>query len=100
MAIALASVIPVGEGISVSSFVADSIKAIKNFKDIKFQITGMGTIIEGEIEKVFEALKLMHLAQINSGAKRVYTVITIDDRRDKITSAELKVESLKERLKG
>ncbi len=99
MAIALVSVFPIGEGTSLSSFVAESIRAIKEMKGINFEITGMGTIIEGEIDQIFEALKLMHLAQIKAGAKRVYMSITIDDRRDKISNAKRKVESVKEKIK-
>ncbi len=98
MAIALVSVFPIGEGTSLSSYVAESIKAIKGMKEISFEITGMGTIIEGEIEKIFEALKAMHLAQIKAGAKRVYMSITIDDRRDKPSTARGKVESVKGKI--
>ncbi len=99
MAIALVSVFPIGEGTSLSRFVAESVKAIKEMKEINFKITGMGTIIEGEIDHIFEALKLMHLSQIKAGAKRVYMSITIDDRRDKISTAKRKVESVKEKIK-
>ncbi len=98
MAIALVSIFPIGEGTSLSSYVAESIKAIKEMKGISFEITGMGTIIEGEIENIFEALKTMHDAQIKVGAKRVYMSITIDDRRDKPSTAKRKVESVKEKI--
>ncbi len=99
MAIAFVSVFPLGEGTSISSYVAESINAIKDMDGINIQITGMGTIIEGEVEILFEALKLMHLSQINCGAKRVYSLITIDDRRDKASTAQSKVESLKKKIK-
>lgn len=98
MAIAIVSIFPIGAGTSLSNYVAESIKAIKEMKDIKFEITGMGTIIEGDLEKIFEALKAMHLAQLNAGAKRIYMSISIDDRRDKITSAREKVESVKKKI--
>lgn len=98
MAIGMVSVFPIGEGTSLSEYVAESIKAIKEMKDVNYEITGMGTIIEGEMDKIFEAIKLMHLAQIKAGAKRVYMVITIDDRRDKPSSAKEKVDSVKKKL--
>lgn len=98
MAIALVSVFPIGEGTSLSSYVAESIKAIKEMEGISLEITGMGTIIEGEIEEIFEASKAMHLAQIKAGAKRVYMSIVIDDRRDKPSTAMDKVKSLKEKI--
>lgn len=98
MAIAIVSIFPIGEGTSLSSFVAESIKAIREMRDIKFEMTGMGTIIEGEIDKIFEALKTMHLAQLNAGAKRIYMSISIDDRRDKPSSAQAKVESVKKKI--
>jgi uncharacterized protein YqgV (UPF0045/DUF77 family) len=41
----------------------------------------------------------MHEAVFDAGAMRVVTVITIDDRRDEISSASSKIESLKRQLK-
>jgi uncharacterized protein (TIGR00106 family) len=59
----------------------------------------MSTEIEGEnIDDIFNALKDMHLAQINKGAQRVTTSIRIDDRRDKKADMRKRVESVSGKL--
>jgi uncharacterized protein YqgV (UPF0045/DUF77 family) len=55
----------------------------------------MFTILYGEKERVFQAILEMQEAVFEEGAKRVSTVIKIDERRDKEVSPEEKLESLK-----
>jgi uncharacterized protein (TIGR00106 family) len=91
------SVIPVGTGsTSTSDFIAQSEKALLKHPALSYKITGMSTEIEGEnIDDIFNALKDMHLAQIQQGANRVQTSIRIDDRRDKQCTLSEKVASVK-----
>jgi uncharacterized protein (TIGR00106 family) len=59
----------------------------------------MSTIIEGELDRVLEAVKKMHEVPFARGAMRVSTQISIDDRRDRKASMEKKLESVKRKMK-
>jgi len=101
MVIAQVSVVPVGTGTpSVSKYVAGAIRSIGEETNIKYQLTGMGTILEGELTAVMEAVRKMHESVFIDRIKRVVTTVTIDDRRDREASVERKVKSVSEKLPG
>jgi len=97
MAIIEISVVPLGEGCSVSKYVAECVNVIKRY-NLTYEITAMGTIIEGDLEKLMEVALLMHKVPFDMGVKRVLTTIKIDDRRDKTLTIHSKVESVKEKM--
>ncbi|MBT2656648.1 MTH1187 family thiamine-binding protein [Bacillus sp. ISL-18] len=96
MAIVDVTVIPIGtETPSVSKYVASIQKILKNYEaeeKIKFQLTPMNTIIEGDLPILFEVIQAMHEVPFSEGIKRVATSIRIDDRRDVKRTMEYKVE--------
>lgn len=96
MAIVDVTVIPVGtETPSVSHYVADIHRVLKTYEeqgDIRYQLTPMNTIIEGDLPKLFEVIQAMHEVPFEKGLARVCTSIRIDDRRDKERKMEDKVE--------
>ena len=99
MVIAEVSVIPMGTKTpSVSEYVAKAIKALMQQKNVKYQLTAMGTILEGELSQVLDALKRMHESVFGEEVKRVVTRITIDDRRDKRLTMDYKVQSVMKKL--
>ena len=61
---------------------------------LDYQLTAMGTIIQGPLERVLEIAQKMHEVPFTRGAKRVVTTINIDDRRDKTATMESKVEAV------
>ena len=93
------SVVPIGTKTpSVSKYVARAIKVLSKQDKIKYQLTGMGTILEGELDDVFEVAKKMHQCLFDEEIKRVVTTIRIDDRRDKNVTADYKVTSVLKKL--
>jgi len=99
MAIMEISVIPLGTKTpSVSKYVAEALKILEKEKDIKYELTSMGTIIEGDLRKVLNLAKKMHEAVFDKEILRVATIIKIDDRRDKPLSIEGKIKSVQEKL--
>jgi uncharacterized protein (TIGR00106 family) len=99
MAILEISIVPVGTAsTSLSPLVAQAISIVQGEKDISFEMTGMGTIIEGELPRLLELAAKMHEAGFSQGAKRVVTTIRIDDRRDKRSSVAAKIQAVKKRL--
>ena len=99
MAIAEISVVPLGTKTpSVSRYVARAVRVLEREKDIKYELTAMGTVIEGDLDKILAVVKKMHEETFGDGVARVLTTIKIDDRRDKPQSMKAKVNSLKKKL--
>jgi uncharacterized protein (TIGR00106 family) len=99
MAIAEISIIPLGTKTpSVSQYVARAVKVLEREKDIKYEITAMGTIVEGNLDRILAVAKKMHEGIFGEGVARVITTIEIDDRRDKAQGMKAKLDSLKKKL--
>ncbi|TCK98497.1 uncharacterized protein (TIGR00106 family) [Natranaerovirga hydrolytica] len=95
MAIAEITVIPVGTGdTSVSAYVAECQKVLESQKAIKYQLTPMGTVIEGEMNVLLKTFQKLHEVPFQKGAQRVVTSIRIDDRRDKKGTMDQKINSV------
>jgi uncharacterized protein (TIGR00106 family) len=98
--IAEISIVPIGTSTpSVSKYVAKAIQVLDQERDIKYKLTGMGTILEGDWTAVLEVVRKMHESVFDQQIRRVVTTIRIDDRRDRKSSVERKVRSVTEKLK-
>jgi uncharacterized protein (TIGR00106 family) len=61
----------------------------------------MGTILEaGSLDEALRYVRMAHEAVFEAGARRVITLIKIDDRRDVERSMEDKLRSLEMALKA
>jgi uncharacterized protein (TIGR00106 family) len=99
MAIAEIKILPSGTKTpSVSQYVARAVKVLENEKNIKYEMTAMGTIIEADLDRILTLVKKMHEATFGEGVARVITMIEIDDRRDKSQGMKQKLDSLKKKL--
>ncbi|WP_238457632.1 MTH1187 family thiamine-binding protein [Alkalihalobacterium alkalinitrilicum] len=100
MAIVDVTIIPIGTNASsVSHYVADIHRVLEKYnKKIKYQLTPMSTIIEGELPVLFEVIQAIHEVPFEAGVQRVATNIRIDDRRDKASTLEGKLASVNEKL--
>ena len=88
-------IIPLGTATtSLSHYVAACIDIVKQAKGISYQLTAMGTIIQGRLERILELVQKMHEVPFAMGAKRVLTTINIDDRRDRPVTIEGKVKAV------
>ncbi|MBC7091732.1 MAG: MTH1187 family thiamine-binding protein [Nitrososphaeria archaeon] len=84
------SIMPVGEGTSLSKYVKRAVEELKRF-GLKVDVGAMSTSVEAETtEEIFKAFEKAKEALFEMGAKRVYMVIKIDERRDKPISIESK----------
>ena len=99
MIVAQISTIPIGtESTSISGFVAEAVRALKA-SGLKVMVTPTGTVVEAKnLWELFRAIEKCHEALCNAGAKRVYMVILIDDRRDVEKGMLDKVKSVQEKL--
>ncbi|MGQ9645078.1 MAG: MTH1187 family thiamine-binding protein [Thermodesulfobacteriota bacterium] len=99
MAILEISVVPIGTGgTGLSHYVADCIKVLSKEKKVKYELTSMGTNIEGNLGDLIRVALRMHETPFKKGAARVLTTIKIDDRRDKKGTLEGKKKSVKKKL--
>ncbi len=72
------SVLPIGRGEELAELVSKIVDIVDG-SGIPYQLTAMGTIVEGEWDDVFELIKECH-SKMRQHAARVVTSITIDDR--------------------
>ena len=97
MAIVEVSIVPLGlSTTSLSGQVASVLQPLKE-SGLRYTLTAMGTIIEGDLEVVMQCLLRMHEVPFAHGAGRVYTTIKIDDRRDKKATMEGKIRSVRDK---
>jgi uncharacterized protein (TIGR00106 family) len=93
--IAEIKVVPLGTAsTSVSHYVARCLDIVRQVKDVEYQLTAMGTILQGPLGRVLELAQEMHEVPFTMGVKRVLTTINIDDRRDKPATIESKVRAV------
>src|SRR4030043_985726 len=99
MAIAEISVVPLGTKTpSVSQYVARAIKVLERERDIRYEITAMGTIVEGDLDRILALVKKMHEGVFEEGVARVLTTVKIDERRENAQGMKEKVDSLRKKL--
>ena len=100
MAVVEISIVPLGTGsTSLSSYVAACEKELREYgTSLKYELTAMGTIIEGDLDHILAIIRRLHEVPFERGAMRVSTSIKIDDRRDKSGSIKQKIQSVEEKL--
>jgi uncharacterized protein (TIGR00106 family) len=98
MAVAEISVVPVGTGsASISDYVAGAIRIVKA-SGLKFELTSMGTCVEGDVADILKLVHRMHEGGFDQGAVRVLTSLTLDDRRDKTLSIDGKKGAVRSKV--
>jgi uncharacterized protein (TIGR00106 family) len=100
VAVAQVTVTPLGTGsTSLSEYIAEVHRVLEQSgPSVRYELTAMNTIIEGEWDDIMKVVRQMHEAPFAQGVMRVSTTITIDDRRDKKGSIQQKVKSVEEKL--
>jgi uncharacterized protein (TIGR00106 family) len=98
MAILEISVVPIGtKETSLSSYVAECLKILKKEK-IRYELSSMGTNLEGDLNELIRAALKMHQVPFKKGALRVLTTLKIDDRRDKKGTLSGKKRAVQKKL--
>ncbi len=99
MAVVELTLVPIGtQTTSCSPFVAAAYDAVKDNDKVEIRLNPMGTVLEGDIDELFACVRKMQEAVFEAGADRVYSVVKIDDRRDKKASLDQKVNSVMSKL--
>jgi len=84
VSIAEFSIYPIGTGTSVSQYVKRALQAISKIEGLEYQVTPMATILEAQdVHTILKAVEASHLALRSMGAKKISSILRIDERLDK-----------------
>ena len=83
---------------SASRYIAAIQRKLGEQQRVKFAMHAMGTSLEGETADILALVGELHAVPFDLGLPRVYTVLKLDERRDKAQTLEDKVASVRARL--
>ncbi len=90
------SVVPIGAGESVSKYVAECLKIVRD-SGLRYELTALATIVEGDYDEVMGVVGRCH-KKVRSMTDRVLTTVRIDDREGATNEMERKVKSVEEKM--
>jgi len=90
------SIVPMGKGVSISPIIADVMKIVVA-SGVSYRINAMGTVVEGEWDKVIGVVKSCH-DLVMQDAERAITLIKIDDRKGKDARMDKKLAAVEQKL--
>ncbi len=87
-----------GEGTSVGRYVKAAIDAISSIPGLRYEVTPMATVLEAEkLATILRAAEEGHRAVEAMGARRISSMLRIDQRFDKPRKMLDKVSSVRAR---
>ncbi len=90
------SIVPIGVGTGVSSYVAEVIEIVQE-SGLPYRVNPMGTCVEGSWNDIMKLIRKCH-RRVMKRADRVIINIKIDDRKDKELTLDGKIRSVEKRL--
>lgn len=90
-------VVPLGVGVSVSKYIAECEKILKD-AGLKIMLHAYGTNIEGDWDDVFNAVKKCHERVHEMGAPRISTTLRVGTRTDRQQTMDDKIKSVQIKL--
>jgi uncharacterized protein (TIGR00106 family) len=82
---------------SASAYIAEIQRRLAAQDRVRYRLHAMGTSLEGPTEDVLALVGELHAVPFELGVPRVYTVLKLDERRDREQTLDDKVASV-ERL--
>ena len=83
---------------SASAYIAEIQRRLAAQDRVKYVMHAMGTSLEGSTADILSLVGELHAVPFEQGVPRVYTVLKLDERRDREQTLEDKVESVRRRL--
>jgi uncharacterized protein (TIGR00106 family) len=84
---------------SAGEYIAEIQRRLAKQERVKYVMHAMGTSLEGTTEDILAVVAELHRVPFEMGIPRVYTVLKLDERRDKPgQTLEDKVRSVQDRL--
>ena len=95
MATADLTVIALGRAeVSASAYIAEIQRRLAAQDRVRYALHAMGTSLEGTVADILAIVAELHAIPFEEGAPRVYTVLKLDERRDREQTLEDKVSSV------
>ena len=82
-----------------SAYIAEIQRRLAAQDRVKYVMHAMGTSLEGSTADILAVVGELHAVPFELGVPRVYTVLKLDERRDRAQTLEDKVESVRRRLR-
>lgn len=96
MATAELTVISLGRAeIGASAYVAEIQRRLAAQDRVTYEMHAMGTNLDGSVADILALVGELHAVPFELGIPRVYTVVKLDERRDKPASLHAKVASVR-----
>jgi uncharacterized protein (TIGR00106 family) len=87
--------------ISASEYIAEIQRRLRKQQRVRFKMHAMGTSLEGTTEDILAVVGELHAVPFDQGVQRVYTVLKLDERRDRPRQTlDDKIRSVEHRLGG
>jgi uncharacterized protein (TIGR00106 family) len=83
---------------SAGEYIAEIQRRLAAQEKVGYRLQAMGTELEGSTEDILAVVAELHRVPFELGLPRVYTVLKLDERRDKEQTLDDKVRSVEERL--
>ena len=101
MATADLTVIALGRAdVSASRYVAEIQRRLAAQDRVKYLMHAMGTSLEGPTEDILAVVGELHAVPFELGIPRVYSVLKLDERRDRESTLDSKVASVEAQLRA
>ena len=101
MATADLTVIALGRAeASASAYIAEIQRRLAAQDRVAYRLHAMGTSLEGTTADILAMVAELHAVPFEQGIPRVYTVLKLDERRDKPQTLDDKVTSVQRLLDG
>jgi uncharacterized protein (TIGR00106 family) len=68
---------------SASAYVAEIQRRLAAQSRVRYEMHAMGTSLEGSVADILAVVAELHAVPFDMGVPRVYTVLKLDERRDK-----------------
>lgn len=99
MATADLTVIALGRSeVSASPYIAEIQRRLAAQDRVRYRLHAMGTELEGETADILAVVGELHAIPFEMGLPRVYSVLKLDERRDRVQTLDDKVASVERRL--
>jgi uncharacterized protein (TIGR00106 family) len=87
-----------GADASTSRYIAEIQRRLERQDRVRYLLHAMGTSLEGSTQDILAVVAELHAVPFELGIPRVYTVLKLDERRDREQTLEDKVESVRRLL--
>jgi uncharacterized protein (TIGR00106 family) len=87
--------------VSASEYIAEIQRKLARQRRVRYRMHAMGTSLEGSTADILAVVAELHAVPFDQGVPRVYTVLKLDERRDRPgQTLEEKVRAVEDRLGG